>query len=242
MRAFPRTSKSVATALISSVLVPICLAAGEMPQRTVQGNTVVSSRDPSVRIEVPASAAYVGSERWLLEAYADDIELHAFVEVAADKRVKRIYWVQFEAYLPSRPELQHTYDSVRHATLGGLDFLVDTWVERTDAREEPDSDGAHLKARLRLAGYSLPESMVSVRLVHLMDDSRKELMLIYSEDAAMTGITPGVPGTGGKRQGRWLALQPELIQRCELSFTLHSSPRVRAPDPSTASARNERGR
>jgi hypothetical protein len=221
MPGFPRIPGSGAAALISSALLSAGFAAGEMPQRTVQANTVLSSHDPRARIELPASAAYVGSERWLLETYADDIELHAFVDADTRRRIKRIYWVQFEAYLPSRPELKHTYDSVRHATLGGMDFLVDAWAERTDRREEPDSDAAHLKARLRSAGYTLPESMMSVRFVHLMDGARKELMLIYSENAATTGFAADRPGTGAKAQSRWRALQPGLIRRGQLSFTFH---------------------
>lgn len=203
MLGFPRIPGPVAAALISSALAGACLAVGEMPQRIVDGNTVVSARDPSARIELPGSATYVGSERWILEAYSDDIELHVFVDADPARRVKRIYWVQFEAYLPSRPELKHTYDSARRMTLGGMDFLVDTWAERTGRSEDPESDGAHLKARLRSAGYTLPESLQSVRFVHLMDGARKELMLIYSEDAAPR------------------ALQPELLRRAQLSFRFH---------------------
>lgn len=192
-----------------------------VPQRTVHGNTVASSQDPSARIGLPGSATYVGSDQWLLEAYADNIDLYAFVDADADRRVRQLYWVQFEAYLPSRPELRHTYDSVRHTTLGGMDFYVDTWLERTDREEERDSDGAHLKALLRSRGYTLPASLMSVRFVHLMDGARKELMLIYSEDAAKTGLTQGESGLGSKAQGQWLALQPMLIRRGRRSFTVH---------------------
>jgi hypothetical protein len=35
--------------------------------------------------------------------------------------VKRLYWIQFEGYLQSRPELHHTYDSPRHTKLGSED-------------------------------------------------------------------------------------------------------------------------
>jgi hypothetical protein len=209
------------TALISGALIPAHLTAEEMPERTVRGNIVASSQDPGAQIELPRSAAYVGSDRWLLEAYSDNIELYAFVDAAADKHVKRLYWVQFEAYLPSRPELKHNYDSVRHITLGGMDFYVDTWRERTDRKDERDSDGAHLKAVLRSKGYTLPKSMISVRFVHLMDGARKELMLIYGEDAATAGFTPEEAGTGDKAHGRWLALQPRLIRQAELSFTFN---------------------
>ena len=223
MLGFPKRipRSSLAAALILSAVVPDYATAGDMPDRAVHGSSVVSSHDPSVRIELPKSATYVGADQWLLKAYSDNIELHAFVDADADKHIKRIYWVQFEAYLPSHPELKHHYDSVRHATLGGMDFYVDTWVERTDAKEEPDSDGAHLKALLRSAGYTLPESMMSARFVHLMDDSRKELMFIYAEDAAATGFTPAELGKGGKAHDQWLTLEQGLIRRGQLGITFH---------------------
>ncbi len=46
------------------------------------------------------------------------------------------------------------------------------------------SDDEHIFALLRTNGYRLPSRMTSVRFVHLMDNKRKELMFIYSEDAA----------------------------------------------------------
>lgn len=217
----PRIPGLLSATLILSPLVADHIAAGDMPERAVHGNTVVSSHDPRARIELPESATYVGSDRWLLKAYSDMIELHAFVDADADKHVNRIYWVQFETYLPSHPELKHHYDSVRHITLGGMDFYVDSWVERTDGKEEPDSDGAHFKALLGSQGYTLPKSMMSARFVHLMDHSRKELMLIYGEDAAATGHTPAELGTGGKAHGQWLVLERGLIERAQHSMTFH---------------------
>ena len=221
MLGFPKRipGSSLAAALILTAVVPHYVIAGDMPGRAVHGNSVVSSHDPTVRIELPESTTYVGADQWLLKAYSDNIELHAFVDADADKHIKRIYWVQFEAYLPSHPELKHRYESVRHVTMGGMDFYVDTWVERIDGQEEPESDGAHLKALLRSAGYTLPESLMSARFVHLMDDSRKELMFIYAEDAAATGFTAAELGKGGRAHDQWLALEPGLIRRGKLSIS-----------------------
>ena len=138
----------------------------------------------------------------------------------AGKRVHRLYWLQFEAYLPSRPELKHLYDSRRHADMDGMDFLVDTWVESTASADEPDSDSAHLKALLRAAGYTLPPSMLSVRFVHLMDGARKELMFIYSEDASTTGFAAADLKEGGKAHDRWPGIEAGLIARGRNSIRL----------------------
>src|SRR5712691_2482963 len=125
------------------------------PEREVEGNVITSERDPHVRIHLPNSAQYVGADRWVLYGMAD-CELHAFVEADEQKNVQRLYWVQFEGYLPTRPELRHTYDSVRHTNIGGMDFYVDTWVTPSDARDEPGSDSGHIKALIRARGYKIP--------------------------------------------------------------------------------------
>ncbi|HEX7964244.1 MAG TPA: YciI family protein [Gammaproteobacteria bacterium] len=194
-------------------------AAALKPERTVQGNVVSSKRDPAVAITLPASAAYAGADRWILQTYFDDIELHAFVGADKDKQVQRLYWVQFEAYLPSHPEYHHTYDSARHVMLGGLDFLVDTWAETLDSKDGPDSDTAHLKALLVKQGYALPQSMILVRFVHLMDGGRKELMVIYSEPAP-AGLTAADLKKGGKAYGQWPGIEKGLIERGRQSVQL----------------------
>jgi hypothetical protein len=109
-----------------------------------------------------------------------DCELHAFVAADKQKQVQRLYWVQFEGYLPIRPELKHTYGSPRHATIGGLDFYVDTWVNSREEKSKPDSDGEHIRSLISEHQYMMPEGMICVRLVHLLDEAkRQELMIIY---------------------------------------------------------------
>src|SRR6267142_5905637 len=122
-----------------TILVCISLAAQTIgPERKVRGNVITSEREPKVRLQLPESVQYVGANRWVLYDIAD-CELHAFVEPDAQKNVHRLYWVQFESYLPTKPDLHHTYDSPRHANIGGLDFYIDTWVRPIDATIEPGS-------------------------------------------------------------------------------------------------------
>ena len=181
------------------------------PERKVVGNVVTSERDPAVRIELPKAAHYVGADRWVLYGIAD-CELHAFVEADAQKNVQRLYWVQFEGYLPSRPDLRHTYDSPKHTTIGGMDFYVATWVRAKGATTESGSDREHIEALVRAQGYRMPEAMMYVRLVHLLDEEkRKELMIIYGEDLAPTGLTAGELSEGGKAHDRWPGIADAMI-------------------------------
>ncbi len=110
------------TVVTLSFLCATLIAQSVPPARKVMGNVVRSESDPTVRIELPKTVEYVGADRWVLYGIAD-CELHVFVEADAQKRVQRLYWVQFEGYLASRPDLHHTYDSPKHATIDGMDFM-----------------------------------------------------------------------------------------------------------------------
>jgi hypothetical protein len=159
------------------------------PERQVVGHTISSTHDPAVRITFASPFKYVGAVRWPLYNVAD-AELHIFVDAGPDKRVRRFYWVQFEGYLPSKPEAKHDYSgSEAHTEIAGWSWFVDARVvEYPQRNSRADSDGAHARRLITDAGYIFPEAMAHVRLVYLTDAStRKELMIIYEEDMARLG-------------------------------------------------------
>src|ERR1700758_3667235 len=109
--------------VILVAFVSCLVAAAEAPEhKVVNNNIIMSDHDPKVRIELPKSVWYVGVDRFVLQEIAD-CELYAFVEVDDQKTVQRLYWIQFENYLPSKPDLRHQYDSPRHITLRGFRFF-----------------------------------------------------------------------------------------------------------------------
>jgi len=185
------------------------------PERTVEGSAITSQRDPAVRIVLPATARYAGADRFVLFGMAD-CELHALVEADSQKNVQKLYWVQFEGYLPTRPELHHTYDSPRHADIGGWDFYVDTWVRSKGEATEAGSDLEHIVTLIEAKGYHLPQAMMYVRLVHLLDEQmRKELMIIYAEDLRPTGLTAAELKKDGSAYTRWPRIDEGLIKQAE---------------------------
>ncbi len=195
-------------------------AQSTVPERTVHGNVITSDRDPKARISLPQEAYYLGADRWVLYGNAD-CELHAFVEADAGRNVKKLYWVQFEQYLPSKPDLHHTYDSPRHALIGGLDFYVDTWVRSRTAAIEAGSDREHIEQLIRANGYTMPYGMMYVRFVHLLDkEKRQELMIIYGEDLTPIGLSAAELGEGGKARARWPEIDKSLIERAKQKITV----------------------
>jgi hypothetical protein len=218
--------------VLKRVLVPclilvcgVIFAQNRLPERSAYANVIRSERDPRLQINLPDSARYVGADRWILYGIAD-CELHAFVEADDQKNIQRLYWVQFEGYLPSQPELKHTYDSPQHAQIGGMDFFVDAWVRPKDAAIEPGSDREHIEDLIHAKRYKMPAGMMYVRLVHLLDEQkRKELMIIYGEDVTSTGYTSAELSEGGKAYERWLSIKKGLIQRAEQKIVLSAIPR-----------------
>jgi hypothetical protein len=206
--------------LLKQIVVAVLYCGGlsaqtRVPERKVEGNVITSKREPRIRIQLPKSVQYVGADRWVLYDMAD-CELHAFVEADGQKNVQRLYWVQFEGYLPTKPELEHKYDSPRHAKIGGVDFYVDTWVRPNDDKIQPGSDREHIEALIRAKGYRMPAGMMYVRLVHLLDaQKRKELMIIYGENLADIGLTAAELREGGKAYARWPVIEKDLVARAE---------------------------
>src|ERR1044072_1762492 len=92
---------------LALMLFSTATAAADKPlERTVKGTTITSTHDPAIKIRLPKTAQYVGGARWDLYD-CGDAELHVFVEADEHKRVQRLYWVQFEHYLPNNT---YTYD------------------------------------------------------------------------------------------------------------------------------------
>ena len=208
--------------LIAAFVFPVAFHAQTAPDRNVSGTAISSAHDPHVQIHLPEAAKYVGADRFVLYGIAD-CELHAFVEADAQKNVQRLYWIQFEGYLPSKPDLAHTYNSARHTTIGGLDFFLDTWPRAAGEKTNPGSDREHIEALIRSKGYKMPAGMMYVRLVHLLDEKkRKELMIIYGEDLAPTGLTAANLEENGKSRDQWPSLESGLITRAQKSISLTS--------------------
>jgi hypothetical protein len=209
----------VAAGAATGVVAPLhALAAAEdrqlrKPERTVEGGVLISRRDPAIRLAFAGAVEYAGADRWVLYDVAD-CEVHVFVEAGAQRRVKRLYWVQFEGYLPDVPH-RYEYDSPGRVTMGGLEFFADGGAQRSDAPyRRPDSDREHVVNLITAKGYRLPEALMIQRFVHLTDDTRRrELMIIYAEDLAPTGHSVDDLREGGKAADRWPKIEKALRRR-----------------------------
>ena len=204
--------KHLSSGLCAALLLFLPTAEATSPERVVHGNRLISQSDPAITIEVPAAAKYLGAERWDLYGIAD-CELHVFVEADDNKQVKRLYWIQFEGYLPANT---HTYDYSKDepVTFAGLPFHQRTHVGPTNNKPREGSDGERVRQMLAREGYSYAPEAMNVRLVHLLDDAkRKELMFIYGEDLALSGFTTAQLKDGDQFRPEWKQVEKGLVDR-----------------------------
>ncbi|MDQ3473622.1 MAG: hypothetical protein M3447_07795 [Acidobacteriota bacterium] len=205
---------SSAAACVRPVNTSTDSIAGVAQTRTVKDRTLTSTQMPAVRLEFSQPFKYAGGHSFILYEVAN-AEQHFFVDADKEGRIKRMYWIQFEGYLPSNT---HTYDykSPKTVNMGGLDFFADAYARNIKASPgRPDSDGNRARAFLTSKGYRLgSDEVLSQRLVHLVDEAkRNELMIIYLEDLSEMKLTAADLDKGGRAFDQWDAISKGLLER-----------------------------
>src|SRR5713101_9882273 len=116
---------ALATSLLLSSPVPGQSTAKTQSNqvRGVKRQVLTSTSLPPIRIKFDKAFKYVGSQSFILYDRAQ-VEQHFFVSADKQKkRIKRMYMMQFEGYLP---KIKATYDYplTKTVNLGGQTYVV----------------------------------------------------------------------------------------------------------------------
>jgi hypothetical protein len=194
------------------------------PPQAVVRNHIVTHKASGLTIRVPKSATYVGSDRFDLYGVAD-AEIQLFAEADRNKKLTKLYWIQFESYWPSLPDKSYNYAGDRRETHWGNTVWVNSGPGSTSETPRAGGDRAHMQAMLEKAGYKAPPAMAMVRMVQILDDpkgtghGRRELMFIYAEDLAKAGKTLAeVTDAKGETTKAWEPLDKPLVRRATSAF------------------------
>lgn len=182
--------------------------------RTAKGNTLSSPELPKLKLRFDDDFKYAGGQSFILYNVAR-AEQHFYVDADKDGKVSRLYWVQFEGYLPSNT-YAYDYDSPKKVTIGGLEFFADVYARKVDPKEgRPDSDGNKAREFLLSKGYKIASDEVMMqRLVNMVTpDNRTELMIIYLEVLTPTGLTAADLNKGGRSESKWPEISAGLLER-----------------------------
>jgi hypothetical protein len=216
--------KKTGVALIAVITLAFAIGANSMtlkqpstiqsPIRTVKAQILISPHLPAIRLEFDKEFRYVGGHTFVLYDVAQ-AEQHFFIEADRDKLIKRLYWIQFEGYLPGNDH-KYNYKVSKTIKLGGLEFIADAYARNIKANPgRPDSDGNRARAFLKSKGYRLAsDEILSQRLVHLTDETkRNELMIIYLEDLSRLELTASDVAPGGRAAAQWEEIASALLTR-----------------------------
>jgi hypothetical protein len=153
--------------------------------RRVKGRVLTSTSLPPIRIKFDKAFKYVGSQSFILYDRAQ-VEQHFFVDADKQQRIKRMYMLQFEGYLPN---INATYDYplTKTVDLSGQTYIVNAeGIPNVPAalKQNPQSDVARAASFLESKRYRISESIMFQRFVRLVDEGkRNEFILLYVEEA-----------------------------------------------------------
>ena len=207
---------SLQTAYVRSATLPESKEtnAPKQQSRSVKGQVLTSTEMPAIRLEFDKEFKYVGSQDFILYDVAR-AEQHFFVDADKQGRIKRIYWVQFEGYLPANTHT-YRYKVNKSVNMGGFDFIADASARNIKGNlGRPDSDSNRARIFLEGKGYRMAsDDVLSQRLVHLVDEAkRNELMIIYMEDLSGMGLTAADLSPNGSAAIRWDEVSRGLLER-----------------------------
>jgi len=158
----------------------------------VEGSTLVSTGFPEGTITVDVGLTYIGGEAFILYEAAR-CEIHLYAEADERGRVFRLYWFQFEGYLPSATKRSYDYSGDPHRTvIGGHEFYDSVRrynMEAVRGGWGDDSDTMHVMRQLEREGCRLKGDVMRIRLVRLDDEKERELMIVYTEALERHGLS-----------------------------------------------------
>jgi hypothetical protein len=201
--------------------LPAQLKPEQKQTRSVKGQTLTSTDNPAVRLKFDKPFKYAGGHDFILYEVAR-AEQHFFVDADKQGHIRRMYWVQFEGYLPSNTHT-YKYKVNKSVQIGGLDFIADAYARNIkDNPGRPDSDGSRARGFLESKGYRLAsDDVLSQRLVYLVDaEKRNELMIIYLEDLSAMKLTAADFEAGGSAASRWDEISSGLLERAVKGMTI----------------------
>lgn len=192
-------------------------------QASISQNTVTSSDFPEGTIDVDTSFVFVGSDAFILYGLAT-CEIHVFVDADSSGNVERMYWIQYESYLPGLFPRRYDYsDEPYRVSYDGREFFegvnfYNVPDDRSSWRE--GSDIGHVFDLLQRNGYSMEVDVMRVRQVLLNEDRKRELMIMYLEDLETHGLSLTSFGEEGASSDLWIQASTDLRERARSGLTI----------------------
>ena len=155
------------------------------PLRRIDGDTLVSTATPAMRMQVDAAMPFLGSTEIVIKGIAD-AERHYFVE-ARDGRVSRMLVAQFEGFLSDNAET-YVYPLPDPVDMGGETW--GSWVFCYGLGDDPSPETADTLRLFERHGLELDVELIMARYARILaPEARHEVLVFYTEPLRRLGYT-----------------------------------------------------
>jgi hypothetical protein len=178
-------------------------------------NVVTLSSLPDFHLRVPDEFTYLGATGFPLGGKANADVLY-FVKEVGDS-IERFVKVQVESLVDDEAK-GYRWEGEDTLRVGGADYIRGFWCFDAEdvAGERPESDTAKTLQWLSAGGHRLKGVFVGVRLARVFAEGRSELLVLYGETTALTGVDCGDEEAAMEHL-------PSIVERAEASLMLGPS-------------------
>jgi hypothetical protein len=176
-----------------TILLLLCLLLGDGPttaKRTIHDNVITSDKNPAIKIKVDDKLTYVGSFPFDIKHVAGG-ERHVWVQADKDKRITRLFTLQFEGYYDN-VTYSYNYKPRNVVHLGENDYNSNGFFydDSTYEKEHPGNEATGMRKFLEAKGYKLDYEQGLFRFYRsLPDDNKNEFLIFYIEPMKEMGIS-----------------------------------------------------
>jgi hypothetical protein len=176
-------------------LVLFFAGAEPQPARTVHNNVITSAGDPAIKLEVSDDLKYLGFFPFDIKSVAGG-QRHLWVKADKNKRIQRLFILQFEGYYPSQT-YRYNYKPRNVVRLGANDYNSNGFFydDTEYHKEHPGSEAELTRKFLEERGYKFDAEQLLFRFYRSLPDPdpakdhRNEFLIFYIEPMKELGIT-----------------------------------------------------
>jgi hypothetical protein len=158
-------------------------------ERTVQDDVIRSARNPKITLKVSGGFAYLGSFPFAIADIAGG-ERHVWLEAGKDKRIRRMFILQFEGYFEGTGR-RYNYEPRNVTKLGENEYNSNGFFynDIAKSKERPGTEAELTRKFVEGKGYTLDAEQLLYRFYRsLPDDHRNEFLIFYIEPMANLGM------------------------------------------------------
>ena len=204
--------------------------------RYVEGNQLISKSLPKITIKIASEFYFVGRFDFVIKAMSEEYEeslrgkpvaegerfVFAKVDPSIPNLAQKLFIVQFEGFYENL-DLTYNYDLSKENQMGDFKYRNNTWFynNKENISQYPEAEAAKTFQLLEEKGLKTKDEVLMSRFVTVVDENRKNEMIIYYLEFAEDNDFSLVEFESGKYEKLFVdSLEKKLVKRSLNSFQI----------------------